>query len=95
MRNSTSILSLLLAVGIYGAGPIVTKFGPFAATVAYAEGSQGGEGGDGDGGDSGDGDSDDGGDSDDDDSDNTDSGTDDVTDAVSAKAPCVVDCNEN
>ena len=36
MRNSTSILSLLLAVGIYGAGPIVTKFSPFSATAAYA-----------------------------------------------------------
>ena len=37
MRNTTSILSLLLALGIYGAGPVVTKFGPFAATAAHAE----------------------------------------------------------
>ena len=48
MRNSTSILSLLLAIGIYGAGPIVTKFGPFAAAVAFAEGAD--TGGDGDSG---------------------------------------------
>ena len=50
MRNTTSILSLLLALGIYGAGPVVTKFGPFAATAAHAEsgeGSEGGEGGEG------------------------------------------------
>ena len=40
MRNSTSILSLILALGIYGAGPIVTKFGPFAATAAHAESEQ-------------------------------------------------------
>ena len=48
MRNSTSILSLVLALGIYGAGPMVTKFGPFAATTVYAEeGDEGGEGGEG------------------------------------------------
>jgi hypothetical protein len=53
MRNSTSILSLILALGIYGAGPIVTKFSPFAATAAHAE--EGGDGGGGgDGGDGGD-----------------------------------------
>ena len=58
MRNSTSILSLVLALGIYGAGPIVTKFGPFAATPAHAEeggGSEGGSEGGGEGGDGGDG----------------------------------------
>ena len=44
MRNTTSILSLLLALGIYGAGPVVTKFGPFAATAAYADSGEGGEG---------------------------------------------------
>ena len=78
MRNSTSILSLILALGIYGAGPIVTKFGPFAATPAHAEdGSEGGDsGGDsGDGGDGGDDNSSD--DSSDDSSDTADDSSDD------------------
>ena len=87
MRNSTSILSLILALGIYGAGPIVTKSGPFGATVAYAgEGGEGGDGGEGDEG--GNGDSDDGDDGDSDVDDNSDDGDDD-------NALCVVDCNEN
>lgn len=37
MRKSTSVLTLLLALGVYSAGPIFTKFGPFAATAAHAE----------------------------------------------------------
>lgn len=36
MRNSTFILSLLVAFGIYSSGPIVTNFGSFAAAVAFA-----------------------------------------------------------
>ena len=36
MRNSTSILGLLLALVLYSAGPTVTSFGSFAAAVAYA-----------------------------------------------------------
>ena len=59
MRNSTSVLSLVLALGIYGAGPIVTKFGPFAATAALAENeNSGSDGNDDSGGDGGDGGSD-------------------------------------
>ena len=84
MKNSTSILSLLLALGIYTAGPIITKFGPFAYTAALAEsgsddgdsdssghGSSGGSD-DGPGHDSDDGDGHDDDDDDDDDDDNDD-----------------------
>ena len=109
MRNSTSILSLILALGIYGAGPIVTKFGPFAATPAHAEdGSEGGDsGGDsGDGGDGGDDDSSD--DSSDNSSDTADDssgdsssvlivpagvGTDD--DSITVDGRCVADCGDD
>jgi hypothetical protein len=45
MRSSTSILTLLLALGIYSAGSIVTHSGPFAATVAMADEGEGGGGG--------------------------------------------------
>jgi hypothetical protein len=41
MRKSVSILTLVLALGAYTAGPIVTKFGPFAATAAHAESGEG------------------------------------------------------
>jgi hypothetical protein len=37
MRKSTSVLTLLLALGVCSAGPVMTKFGPFAATTAFAE----------------------------------------------------------
>jgi len=37
MRKSTSILALLLAVGVYSAAPIIMKFGPLAAAAAHAE----------------------------------------------------------
>jgi hypothetical protein len=37
MLKSTSVLVLLLALGVYSAGPIIAKFGPFAATAAHAE----------------------------------------------------------
>ncbi len=37
MRNSSSILTLILGIGIYGFGPIVMTSGPFAATVALAD----------------------------------------------------------
>lgn len=37
MLKSTSVLTLLLALGVFSAGPIATSFGPLAATAAYAE----------------------------------------------------------
>jgi hypothetical protein len=37
MRNSSSILALILGIGIYGLGPIIMTSGPFAATVALAD----------------------------------------------------------
>jgi hypothetical protein len=39
MRNSTSILGLLLGLGILTAGPIFTNFDPFGPSQAYAKGS--------------------------------------------------------
>ena len=82
MKSSTSILSLLLALGIYTAGPIITKFGPFASTVALASGSDDGDSdnsghGSSGGNDDGPGhDSDDGDDDDDDDDNDEDDGDD-------------------
>jgi hypothetical protein len=76
MRNSTSILSLVLALGIYAAGPVITKFGPFAATAALADSDDGGTGGSDDSG----GDSDDDGDSGSDGSDDGSDGSDDGSD---------------
>lgn len=101
MRNSTSILSLILALGIYGAGPVVTKFGPFAATLAHAEsGSDGGDSGDGGGDDSSDGGGDDSSDGSDDDStdDSADDSSDDLSDDSSIDDLCAVgggDCSVN
>ena len=83
MKSSTSILSLLLALGVYAAGPVITKFGPFASTVALAD--SGSDDGDSDnsghgssgGNDDGPGhDSDDGDDDDDDDDNDEDDGDD-------------------
>ena len=37
MLKSTSVLTLLLALGVFSAGPIATSFGPLGATAAYAE----------------------------------------------------------
>ena len=37
MLKSTSILTLLLAMGVFSAGPILTNFAPLGATAAYAE----------------------------------------------------------
>ena len=37
MLKSTSILTLLLAVGVFSAEPILTNFAPLGATAAYAE----------------------------------------------------------
>ena len=37
MLKSTSILTLLLALGVFSAGPILTNFAPLGATAAYAE----------------------------------------------------------
>jgi P pilus assembly chaperone PapD len=37
MLKSTSILTLLLALGVFSAGSILTNFAPLGATVAYAE----------------------------------------------------------
>jgi hypothetical protein len=39
MRNSTSILGLILGLGILAAGPIFTNFDPFGPSQAYAKGS--------------------------------------------------------
>ena len=86
MKSSTSILSLLLALGIYTAGPIITKFGPFASTVALASGSDDGDSdnsghGSSGGNDDGPGhDSDDGDDDDDDDDNDEDDGDEGETD---------------
>ena len=37
MLKSTSVLTLLLALGVFSAGPILTNFAPLGATAAYAE----------------------------------------------------------
>ncbi len=78
MKKSIPLLALILALGIYTAGPIVLKTGPFAAGIAHADGSdsEGGAGSD----DSSDGsaDSNDNNDSSDDSADNNDdNGSDD------------------
>ena len=66
MRVSNSLMALMLGIGMYFVGPIVTKFEPFKATVAHAgEDGNSGDDSDGDGGNSGD----DGGDDDNDDQD--------------------------
>ena len=98
MRNTTSILSLLLALGIYGAGPIVTKSGPFAATAAHADGGDSGDGGGDDSGDGGDDSGDDSSDDSDDDSsddNSTDDSSDDDDNDEDINVLCVADCNEN
>ncbi len=85
MRNSSSILALILGIGIYGLGPVVMTSGPFAATVALADnGSDDGAGhnsGDdhGHGGNSGSGHGGDGHDDDDNDDSSSNSGDDDGT----------------
>ena len=64
MRLSSSLMALMLGLGMYFVGPVVTKFEPFKATLAHAEEGGGGEGGGdggGDGGDSGGGDGGEGG----------------------------------
>ena len=43
--NHKKFLAFVLALGIYGAGPIVTKIGPFGAALAHAD--EGGDSGDG------------------------------------------------
>jgi len=37
MLKSTSVLALLLTLGVCSAAPVITKLGPFAATAAHAE----------------------------------------------------------
>jgi hypothetical protein len=37
MLKSTSVLTLLLALGVFSAGSILTNFAPLGATAAYAE----------------------------------------------------------
>src|SRR5207245_7732618 len=73
MRYSSSVLALLLGLGIYGVGPIISKFDMLGATPALAKGFGGhghGHGGSpaagssGDGGDDDQGDDGDGGDDD-------------------------------
>ena len=48
MKKSIPLLALILALGIYTAGPIVMKSGPFAVGVAHADSgdSEGGAGSD-------------------------------------------------
>lgn len=54
MRVSNSLMALMLGIGMYFVGPIVTKFEPFTATLAHAgEDGTGGGDSDGDGGNSG------------------------------------------
>ena len=44
MRYRTSLLALMLGLGMYGVGPVITKFTPFGAAPAMAHdsGSKGG-----------------------------------------------------
>ena len=37
MLKSTSLFTLLLALGVFSAGAIATTFGPFSSTAAYVE----------------------------------------------------------
>lgn len=63
MRYKTSILALLLGLGIYGAGPVVAKYTFLGASPALADSGESEGGGDsgGDGGNGGGGDDDNGG----------------------------------
>ena len=47
MRYTSSILALLLGLGIYGVSPVLAGFGPFAATTAHADNGHGGNSGSG------------------------------------------------
>jgi hypothetical protein len=38
MLKSTSVLTLLLALGVLSAGAVATSFGPFSSAAAYADG---------------------------------------------------------
>ncbi len=53
MKKSIPLLSLLLALGLFTAGPIVMQHGPLAAGVAHADGTDGGNAGSDDGSDGG------------------------------------------
>ena len=95
MHYSPSILALVLGLGIYSAGPIITKHGPFAATAAHAEGDSEGGGGDSSG---------DGADSPDttdtadtpDTADTTDTAdTPDTVATTGSNSLCVTECNDN
>lgn len=85
MRSKTSILALLLGLGMYGLAPVVTSFELFGAAPAHAEDGDGNggddNGGDGDGGDDNGGDDNGIGDSGDDDSGSLATGADGASDA--------------
>ena len=49
MKKSIPLFSLLLALGLFTAGPIVMQHGPFAAGIAHADGTDGGSAGSDDG----------------------------------------------
>ena len=53
MKKSIPLLSLLLALGLFTAGPIVMQHGPLAVGVAHADGTDGGNAGSDDGSDGG------------------------------------------